>query len=118
YSQARPWAKAIRTAVLTRKMPPWFADERYGHFSNDPSLTRKEIDMLAAWADTGAAEGDPRDLPKPAALQEGWTIGKPDVVLEMSKELQVPAQGTLDVMYVVVPTGFKADRWVQAAEIR
>ena len=33
YSDARPWAKAIKTAVLSRKMPPWFADPQYGHFA-------------------------------------------------------------------------------------
>jgi len=24
----RPWAKAIKVAVATRKMPPWFADPK------------------------------------------------------------------------------------------
>ena len=118
YSQVRPWAKAVRSAVLTKKMPPWFADQRYGHFSNDLSLSQKEIDTLAAWADAGAPEGNPRDLPKPVAFEDGWTIGKPDVVLQMAKELPVPASGTLDIVYVVVPTNFKEDRWIQAAEIR
>src|SRR5213078_1969278 len=51
YEQARPWAKAIRQAVLARKMPPWFADPHYGKFSNDNSLQKKEIDTIAAWAD-------------------------------------------------------------------
>src|SRR5437016_5422705 len=46
YQTARPWAKAIRTAVLTRKMPPWFADPRYGEFANDPRLTKHEIDTI------------------------------------------------------------------------
>src|SRR5437660_6871372 len=38
YRQTRPWAKAIREAVLSKKMPPWFADPHYGRFANDPSL--------------------------------------------------------------------------------
>src|SRR5262249_4105874 len=57
YDQARPWAKAIKTAVIQRKMPPWFADPHYGKFSNDASLTKAEIDTLAAWADAGAPLG-------------------------------------------------------------
>src|SRR5450432_1613732 len=44
YAQARPWAKAIKEAGLTRKMPPWFADPHYGRFSNDGSLQQIEID--------------------------------------------------------------------------
>src|SRR5262245_28941531 len=46
YSQARPWAKAIKEAVLTKKMPPWFADPKYGHFRNDSTMTQQEIDTL------------------------------------------------------------------------
>jgi hypothetical protein len=38
YENVRPWAKAIKAAVVTRKMPPWFADPKYGHFSNDCAL--------------------------------------------------------------------------------
>ena len=26
YTDARPWAKAMKAAVVTEKMPPWFAD--------------------------------------------------------------------------------------------
>src|SRR5580693_7781371 len=66
YESTRPWAKAIRTAVITRKMPPWPADSRYGHFLNDHTLNQYEIDRLAEWAQNGAPEGDAKD--KPAAV--------------------------------------------------
>src|SRR5271166_1694538 len=55
HNEARPWAKAMKTAVAARKMAPWFADPRYGHFLNDRSLSQGEIDTIAKWADTGAA---------------------------------------------------------------
>ena len=54
YAQARPWAKAMKEAVLGHKMPPWPADPHFGKFSNDRSLTNAEIRTLSAWADTGA----------------------------------------------------------------
>src|SRR5215475_10383239 len=79
YESTRPWAKSIRTAVLTRKMPPWFADSRYGHFLNDRRLSEADIATLVAWADQGAPEGDPKDKPAPVEWREGWNI-KPDVV--------------------------------------
>ena len=63
YQETRPWAKAIKTAVTLKKMPPWFADPKYGHFINDRSLKQSEIDTLAKWADTGVPEGDPKDGP-------------------------------------------------------
>ena len=46
YKEARPWAKAIKGNVLSRNMPPWFADPKFGKFSNDRSLTEAEINTL------------------------------------------------------------------------
>src|SRR5881628_3527197 len=63
YKSARPWAKSIRQAVLTGKMPPWFADPKYGHFANDARLSAQELKTIEAWVDGGAVEGNPRDLP-------------------------------------------------------
>src|SRR5450432_3243332 len=57
YKETRPWAKAIKSAVSTRKMPPWSADPHVGKFSNDWSLTDRQIETLTAWVDGGAAEG-------------------------------------------------------------
>src|SRR5688572_20490795 len=34
FEDTRPWARAIKTAVAARKMPPWFADPAVGHFAN------------------------------------------------------------------------------------
>lgn len=118
YSDARPWAKAIRAAVVQRKMPPWFADPHYGKFSNDPSLSKSEIDTLAAWVDGGAPEGDPKDAPRPLTFADGWTIGKPDVIIEMPKAFNVPATGKIPYQYIAVASGFTEDKWVQAAEVR
>src|SRR5580704_4840148 len=64
YQQTRPWAKAIRTAVLIGKMPPWQADPHYGKFVNDPSLTASEKETIVAWIDGGAKEGNPANAPK------------------------------------------------------
>lgn len=63
YKDARPWAKSMRSDVLTKKMPPWFADPAYGHFSNDRSLSADEVSTLVSWVDGGAKEGDPKDAP-------------------------------------------------------
>src|ERR1700735_4915017 len=74
YADARPWAKAMKAAVLSRKMPPWFADPQYGHFANDRRLSPEEIGILSAWADNGAPEGDARDKPAPRQFANGWQI--------------------------------------------
>ena len=59
YAEARPWARAIKHEVLTRRMPIWHAARGYGDFANDPSLSPFEIALIAAWVDGGA----PRTLP-------------------------------------------------------
>src|SRR6202162_291972 len=75
YKDTRPWAKAIKAAVILKKMPPWFADPKYGHFMNDRSLKQSEIDTLAKWADTGSVEGDPKDAPAPVEWPKGgWSV--------------------------------------------
>src|SRR5438034_2796713 len=61
YDAARPWAKAIKTAVVSRKMPPWHADPKYGHFINDRRLKDADVETISAWVDAGAAEGDAKD---------------------------------------------------------
>ena len=76
-------------------MPPWHADPRHGHFTNDRRLTRDEIDTLAAWVDAGMPKGDAKDLPKPIDWPEGWMHGKPDLVFEMPEEFEVPATGVV-----------------------
>ncbi len=118
YEQTRPWARSIKTQVMTKQMPPWFADPEYGHFSNERKLTPEEIRTLVLWVNNGAPEGDAKDKPAPVEFVEGWGIGTPDKVIEMPKAFQVPAQGTVDYKYVVLTGGFTQDAWVKAAEIR
>ncbi len=116
YQEARPWAKAIKAAVVARKMPPWFADQRYGHFVNDRSLQQSEIETIAKWADSGAAEGNPKDAP--AAIQwpkDGWSI-QPEVVMDLPPH-EVPAKGVLEWELIALPAPFKTDTWVTSMEI-
>ena len=118
YDDVRPWAKAIKQAVLMRKMPPWNVSGTAGKYRNDPSLLPAQIDRLVAWVDGGAVAGDPHDAPPLRKFAEGWTIGPPDLVFEIPEPFQVPTSGTLEYMYVIVPTGFREDKWMSAAEVR
>jgi hypothetical protein len=118
YEEVRPWAKAIKAAVLRRTMPPWFADASFGSFKNNPSLSPAEIQTIVSWADGGAPPGDRRAAPPPLNFVEGWNIGKPDCVFEMPVPFNVPANGVLPYQWIVLPTGFKEDKWVTGLEIR
>jgi hypothetical protein len=118
YKDARPFAAAIKASVSQRRMPPWHADPQVNHFSNDRTMPQAEIDTLVAWANTGASEGDPKRAPKALSFADGWSIGKPDFVVEMPQTFQVPASGTIEYHYVILPLNLKEDVWVSAAEAR
>ena len=117
YQSARPWAKAIREAVVTRKMPPWFADPHFGSFANDARLSASEIEVIKAWVDSGAPEGDPRDLPPAPVFIEGWRLGKPDVVIDIGEDFHIKP-GADAYEHFVVATNFTEGQWIRAAEIR
>ncbi|MBV9269008.1 MAG: hypothetical protein JO061_22750, partial [Acidobacteriaceae bacterium] len=115
YKEARPWAAAIREAVVQGVMPPWHADPHFGEFLNDARLSSADIATIVQWANSGAKEGDPNDLPPAPAFNSGWHI-KPDVVIAIPPTT-VPAAKNDDYEYIYVPTNFTKDMWVQAAEV-
>jgi hypothetical protein len=117
YEETRPWAKAIRDQVLAKKMPPWPADPCCGHFANDRSLSKLQIETLAKWADSGAAKGDLRDAPAEKKWPTGWNLADRDAEFSI-EPFAVPASGAVEYQYFPVHTGFKEDRWVQAVEVR
>ena len=73
YGETRPWARAIKAKVEAREMPPWFADPRFGKFSNDTSLSNAEIAAVVAWVDAGAPEGDGAAPEPPQFSDSGWS---------------------------------------------
>ena len=117
YSDTRPWAKAIKAAVISRKMPPWFADPAYGHFANDRMLSDAAIKTLVAWTDGGTVEGNPKDAPAPRVFHDGWNI-QPDMIIEMPKDVVLPATGTINYKSILVKGNFPEDVWVSAADLR
>ena len=118
YQDARPWAKAIRQAVLTKKMPPWFADPSIGHFANDRSLSQAKSTRWSPGSMAGRRKAIPKDAPAPRKFVEGWNIGKPDLILQMPNAFEIPASGKIDYQYVIIPTGLKEDTWVSQIEVR
>ena len=116
FQTTRPWARAIRAAVITKKMPPWFADPQYGHFANDRSLKQDDIDTIVKWIDAGAPEGDLKDAPAPVRWPEGgWAI-KPDFILDFP-EYTVPATRIMEWTTITIPNPFKEDTWITSVEI-
>ena len=118
YDDARKHAAMIREVVDDRRMPPWHADPRYGHFAERPQPDRPRAGDAAGLGRAGGPAGRSRDLPPAKTFPEGWTIGTPDVVFEIPEPRRSPPRGWSSTSDVRVPTGFTEDRWIQAAEAR
>jgi len=116
YAETRPWARAIKQKVASREMPPWHAEAGVNRFSNDRSLTDKEVATVVAWVDGGAPEGKPADLPAPPQFTEGWGIGTPDRIVDTGVDFTIPANGVVPYQYFDVDPGFTVDTWVQAVQ--
>jgi hypothetical protein len=67
YEQIRPWVKAVKEEVVSRRMPKWPAARGVGDFENDRSLSPFEVELIAAWVDGGAPKGDSKHLSKPSS---------------------------------------------------
>ena len=119
YQDVRPWARAIKSRVSARQMPPWHIDRSIGEYLDDPSLSDKEIETIVSWVDGGAQQGDPKDAPtalKFAAMDE-WVFGEPDLIVRMEKGFTIPAQGPDFTPSEVVDPKITEDRYVKWVQI-
>jgi hypothetical protein len=122
YKEARPWAVAIKEEILERKMPPWSAAGGYGHFSNDMSLTSREISLIQAWADGGAPSGvllvDEDKQPVFVPSLTSWEQGEPDEVLKVAEDVTIAAETPFKVERFEIATGLKQARWLRALQVK
>ncbi len=118
FKDAAKRADFIREVTATKRMPPWRAEEGHGPFDNERRLNADEIKTLAKWAEAGAPEGDPKDLPPAPKFPEGWQLGEPDLILKMPASFTVPAGGPDVYRCFVIPIPTAEDRTVAAVEFR
>jgi mono/diheme cytochrome c family protein len=117
YKDARPEIQQIKLMVSTREMPPWKPAEGCGEFADVRRLSQDAIDVIRAWVNAGAPEGDPRDLPPPQQFSDSWTLGQPDLVLNTGFHYSPPAGGD-SIRHFVLPESFPRDRFLRAIEVR
>ncbi len=118
YEAARPYARAIFEEVRDGHMPPWHAEAPGGTFTNERRLSDAEKNILMQWATNGAPKGNAADMPEAPTYAEGWQLGTPDKIYEMTEPYDVPASGTVNYEYFYIPTDIKEPTWVKGIEIR
>lgn len=114
-------AGMIRKQVERGVMPPWFAapppDGQHSPWLNDVSLAEPDKKQLLTWLASDRPLGDPADAPKPRHFPEEWSIGQPDLIVQLPKPVSIKAEGVMPYQFVTTTTSLEEDRWVQSYEI-
>jgi tetratricopeptide (TPR) repeat protein/mono/diheme cytochrome c family protein len=120
YEDVRKHGRLIADVTARRFMPPWLPQPGYGDFADERRLTDKQIRTIGDWVKAGMPAGISEgevvaSLPQ---TEDGWQLGKPDMVLTASKPFFLPADGP-DVFWNFIFTPqITAVRYVRAVEIR
>jgi peroxiredoxin len=118
YEEVRSRSEMVAEVVRDQRMPPWYADPKYGHFINAPGMTADERDRVVAWVNADCPAGEEARAPAPLVFAKTeWRIGEPDLKITMRAPEKIPAQGFIPYKYVVLPYVFKEDTYVSAIEI-
>jgi hypothetical protein len=108
----------IAAVTASRYMPPWKAEPASFHYRDNRRLTDEQVALIQAWVKEGMPQGDGSKIPPLPKFPEGWQLGKPDLIVEMPKAFDVPAEGPDIYKNFVIPLDLAADQWVQAIELR
>lgn len=118
YQEAYPWTQSIREEILGLRMPPWQAEDGFGSFRNGHALSARDMDMILEWSSGGYPQG-PRDQAPPAPeAATAWTLGEPELTLEMSEPFTIDAGVSETVRYFVLPAEIGAERSIDAVDFR
>ncbi len=118
YADVKRRATLIEAVTERRYMPPWLPEKGYGDFQGERRLSASEIQTIAAWVKAGAPEGPAAETPAPPHFEQGWQLGKPDLVLEAGGSFALPASGPDVYWNFIFAPRLTKRRYVRAIEIR
>ena len=118
YKDARSHAGQIAAVTQTKLMPPWLPEPGEFRFADELRLSDAQIALFAKWAEQGATEGTPSDLPAKPAFVKDWQIGTPDLIIKAEKPYLLPASGSDQYWNFVFRAPVHQTRWLKGIEIR
>jgi len=118
YSEVKKHARQIADVTRSRSMPPWLPEPQPLKFADEMRLSDEQINLILTWLEQGEAEGNAAELPAQPKFVEGWSLGKPDLILKAEKPLILPPQGTDTYWNFIFHVPIQGTRWVKAVEIR
>ena len=118
YADTKSHARLIEEVTKRRIMPPWLPAANDPKFADDLRLSDAEIARLRDWAESGAVEGNPAELPAAPQFVEGWQLGNPDLIVKATKTYALAAGGRDVYWNFVFRSPVDRQRWLKAIEIR
>lgn len=117
YEQVKKHAAQMAKVTGSRFMPPWLPEKGFGDFADERRLSDEQIELISHWVKGGCAEGDSKGI-QPPQFVDGWQLGKPDLVAQMSGTYVLPADGKDIYRNFVVPMDVSGQHWVRTVEFR
>ena len=109
YEQAEMFAPALRVSVELETMPPWPPGGATPELLYDRSLPEAERELLLAWVDAGAPEGDASD-PAPLRQPEQAALPTVDLTTDLGADYVPDASLSDDYRCFVIDLGTTADQ--------
>lgn len=121
YAKVRTWGPMIQEVIMTKRMPPWHADQIYGSFKNDLSLNPDQVSSLIDWTKNNFPRGTGDDvLEKRSAHPKNslWQIEKPDLIFKLKEPQKLPPDGPDEFRFIEADRVIDQDIWIKAVEIK
>jgi Flp pilus assembly protein TadD len=117
YEDVRKHGRQIVSVTKSRYMPPWLPAPGYGEFSGERRLSERQIATIGRWVNEGASEGAPSVSLSVPRFNEGWQLGKPDLVVKLPRPYTLRAEGRDVFRNFVFQIPVTAPRYVKGVEI-
>jgi hypothetical protein len=107
---------AIKQSILDNYMPPWPPDENYQTYAHERLMTQAEKDIVIAWVDQGAPQGNLANAPTPPSYSaSGSQLSQIDFSGGVGNFTNTAL--TDEYRCFLIPTNFASDTYITDIEV-
>ena len=118
YGDVSKRAALIADVIKRRYMPPWQPTPGIAKFEGERWMPESEIATVLKWIEEDRPEGHAEDLPVRPTWPSDWSLGEPDLILEMDEAFSIPAEGPDVFRNFVLAVPVEQTRHVRGFEFR
>jgi hypothetical protein len=105
----------IKTAVLSKSMPPWPPQASYNRLAHERLLSNADIILIETWVNNGMAQGNMALAPIPPTFNSNTQLGTISLSLTMPTYTSI-ASNFDEYRCFVMPTNLSIDNFATAIE--